>query len=54
MVGPASAQHYRGVPTWVKVALIVLLVGVVALPGVLDWVINGSAGYPIAGACSVS
>jgi hypothetical protein len=42
------------VPTWVKVALLVLLgSGIVLLPGVLEWVINGRADHAVVGAGGV-
>jgi membrane associated rhomboid family serine protease len=47
LVDTMGSRHHRGVPTWVTV---VLLVGAVALLGLLDWVINGSADFAIAGA----
>jgi hypothetical protein len=44
-------RHYRGVPAWIKSALLVLVAAVVLLlPGALDWVINGRADYGIVGA----
>jgi hypothetical protein len=47
MVCGVRSRHDHGVPTWVKV---VLLVGAVVLLGLVDWVINGRALFAIAGA----
>jgi hypothetical protein len=46
MVCGVRSRHDHGVPTWVKV---VLLVGAVVLLGLVDWVINGRALFAIAG-----
>jgi hypothetical protein len=51
VVGTASSRHHQGVPTWVEVALLVLVVAaVVLLPGLLELVMNGRADYLIVGA----
>jgi hypothetical protein len=51
VVGAANSRHHHGVPSWVKVALLVLVAGaVLLLPGVLELVINGRADYLIVGA----
>jgi membrane associated rhomboid family serine protease len=47
LVNAMRFPQHRGVPTWVK---IVVLVAAVALLGLLDWVINGSADFAIVGA----
>lgn len=54
MVDAASSRHHQGVPTWVKVALLVLVVAaVVLLPGLSELVIKGRADYLIVGAGGV-
>ena len=51
MVGAVSSRHDRGVPTWIKVALLMLIAAVVLLlPGLLEWAINGRGDYWVVGA----